>query len=94
MTLFELLGATSEDEAVKNLLNERAAMVELKSDIDTLRIVKRRLVLVVEMSRRACLLLQSSGMMFLEKKIQDLIVKILDQCKALEKYIDFAKELK
>lgn len=94
MTLLELLGASSEDEAVKNLLNERAAMVELKSDIDTLRIVKRRLVVVVEMSRRACLLLQSSGMMFLDMKIQQLIGKILGQCKQLEEYINFAKELK
>lgn len=92
MTLCELLGADTETEAIDHLLAERAAMVEWKGEIDTLKIVVRRLVVVVEISRRVSLALASE--MFIDKKIRDLIGKILEQCTQLEDYIDFTKGLK
>lgn len=91
-SLLDLLGASSEEEAIANLLGEREAMVSIKGDVDTLRIVVRRLVVVVEMSRRVCSALESE--MFLDGKVRELVVKILEQCKLLEKYIEFSRSLK
>lgn len=91
MNLLELLGATSEEEAIANLLGEREAMVSIKGDVDALRIVVRRLVVVVEMSRRAFLYLESDGAMFLPVKVRELMGKVLEQCKQLEKYVEWGK---
>lgn len=92
--LLDLLGASSEREALVNLLAEREAMVELQADLEAMKIVKRRLIVVVELSRRACLLLEGDGAMFLPVKVRDLISKVLEQCKQLEDYVVFSRSLK
>jgi|GEM_PF-6311583 hypothetical protein len=90
-SLLELLGADTELEAIESLLAEREAMVEMRAEYEALKIVKRRLVVVVEMSRRAFLMLESDGAMFLPLKVRELIGKVLEQCKQLDKYIQWTK---
>ena len=82
--LLALLGTDDIDEAVKNLMGERAGMVELHDENTALRIYNRRLRLVVDYALQVFELCERDLALFITPKVWEMITKSREQIRAAE----------
>ena len=82
--LLALLGTDDIDEAVRNLMGERAGMVEMHDENTALRIYNRRLRLVVDYALQVFELCERDLALFITPKAREMIAKSRELVKRMK----------